>query len=222
MQQGPSYYLSRKLEKRAQGAIGGTGLKLGEKCLLFRPNKTVWSKTRSSWWHFLTASYVGRPNHYFFVQTGKETEYESLYLGSIVKNDGSRDVITATLELVQRTISNQVTLHYGRSLSGYLYFMFPSRHFRIEVGAPKELFITPMVVKGRPLDYKYKLEFHEILHRETFLKSAGKHQFVGNAPDREPQDTGNSDVSITSDGRDFYDEKELKFFHTTEAEMNGR
>lgn len=74
-----------------------------------------------------------------------------------------------------------------------------------------------MVVRGQPLDYRYRLTFQTLAGLKTFVSFATNHQFEGNAPDSEPQDTGNSDESLTSDGDDFYDEDELRFFYDREA-----
>lgn len=136
----------------------------------------------------------------------------------MVRKDGRSDTIAKSAKLVQRRISDQMTLYYVWSDEKKITLMFPSRHFLISIIAPYKVSITPMVVKGQPLDYTYRLTFLTGLSLKTFVAFGTIHQFLTqNTPDSEPQDTANSDESLRSDDEDFYDEDELRFFYETEA-----
>ena len=98
--------------------------------------------------------------------------------------------------------------------------MFPSLYFTMDVKNQNDVFVTPMVVKGQPLDYTYKLTFASGQALKDFVEIATNDRFIPGKmrPDSEPRYTGKSDGSITSEGS--YDEDELKFFRKTEASIN--
>lgn len=159
-----------------------------------------------------------------FPQTGREMACGTLATVSLVQDDGDSDVIATPAKLVQRSISDQENVYLiipkqeDVMMREEVKVIFPSRHFVIEVKVSREVLITPMEVKGRPLDYKYKLEFRDRLAAQNFIRCATNHQFVTrNAPDDEPQDAGVSDSSFTSDGCDFYDAQEFQFFEHVET-----
>lgn len=142
---------------------------------------------------------------------------EKVFIG---RNGGGNRLIESCGWISQKRISNKLVIYYVKSELQMMKMIFSSQHYSLDLGErPFQLSLTPMVVKGQALDYRYTLSFYKKLDMGKFLRVATDHEFNLYSIYEETQYRKDLDDSL-SDYLDFYDEDEIQYFHQAESQLN--